>query len=202
MNMSASALAYKKLLTLDEAAKLILDGGKGISAMWSLLREAVEDGSLAAVRLVRHSRYVVDMGCEIPDPTGHADKHRTIIERAALVAWLTAINFQPKPALLFPEHEAVAPSVKPPSIVGAGDTVVTQDKPLANWKMRVQAEAAKRWKEQRVMGCNPTRHSLKDELATWCRDTDVFTTGNINPCADYLYKHVLAKRHWTPPKDD
>lgn len=72
---------------------------------------------------------------------------------------------------------------------------------LEHWKMQVQAEAAKRWREQRNLGCNPNPHSLKDELAKWCREENIFTKGNINPNPDYLYRHVLSKRHWTPPTD-
>jgi len=73
--------------------------------------------------------------------------------------------------------------------------------PLEHWKMKVQAEAAIRWKEQRKQGCNPTPHSLKDELAKWCRDENVRTKSNINPTPEYLYRHVLSSKHWTPPTD-
>jgi hypothetical protein len=105
--MSISALAYKKYLTLDEAAGLILDGGKGISNVWSLLREAVGDGTLAAVKLVRHTRYDGDMMAEVYDPTGLADVHQTTIERTALVKWLAEIDYKPRSKWLFPDVEQV-----------------------------------------------------------------------------------------------
>ena len=93
------------------------------------------------------------------------------------------------------------------SSLGKRETQRTQeDTPaggqLENWKMRVQAEAAARWRNQREMGCQPTRHSLKDELAKWCRDNNIRTAHGINPTADYLYRHVLSKRNWKPPTDD
>jgi len=73
-------------------------------------------------------------------------------------------------------------------------------KPLENWKMRIQAEAAIRWRKLRKVGCNPTKHSLKDDLAGWCRTEAIMTNTGINPTAEYIYRHVL--RQWTPPKDD
>ena len=80
------------------------------------------------------------------------------------------------------------------------ETAISDAEPqLENWMMRVQEEAAKRWRAQRGRGCNPTRHSLKDELATWCRENNVVAKSGINPSADYLYRHVLNKRHWMPP---
>ncbi len=77
-----------------------------------------------------------------------------------------------------------------------------EEAPLENWMMQVQEEAAKRWKRQRKSGCNPTRNSLKDELAKWCKETNIRTTSYINPTAEYLYRHVLSTKRWTPPKDD
>jgi hypothetical protein len=62
----------------------------------------------------------------------------------------------------------------------------------------IQAEAAKRWKLLRDAGANPTKHNIKDDLANWCRETGVLTDGDINPNAEYIYRHVLRK--WTPPK--
>ncbi len=68
---------------------------------------------------------------------------------------------------------------------------------LENWIMQIQAEAAKRWRQQRELGCNPTKHSLKDELANWCKEQDIKTKTGITPNTDYIYRHVL--RNWTPP---
>lgn len=68
-----------------------------------------------------------------------------------------------------------------------------------NWKLLVQAEAARRWKVLRVSGANPTPHSIRDDLATWCREQGVSTKTGINPNAEYIYRHVL--RNWIPPAD-
>jgi hypothetical protein len=100
--MSVSALAYKRCLTLDEAARLIVDGNKGSKDVESLLREAVDNGSLETVRLVRHTRYDWNLGTDVYDPTGAADVHQTTVEKAKLVEWLMFINYQPRPRSLFP----------------------------------------------------------------------------------------------------
>ena len=69
-----------------------------------------------------------------------------------------------------------------------------------NWKMKVQAEAASRFKRLRASGASPTTHSILDDMVIWCRDNDVKTDGGIYPKAGYLRTHVLGGKHWTPPK--
>ena len=83
-------------------------------------------------------------------------------------------------------------------MVGAGGTAETEEPETKNWMLLIQAEAAKRWKLLRDVGANPTKHNIKDDLANWCRETGVLTDGDINPNAEYIYRHVLRK--WTPPK--
>ena len=73
--------------------------------------------------------------------------------------------------------------------------------PLDNWMMQVQTEAAIRWRRYRMQECNPTAHMLADELAKWCRENKITTKTKINPTAQYLYRHVLSNRWWTPPTD-
>lgn len=73
--------------------------------------------------------------------------------------------------------------------------------PTNNWKLKIQAEAARSWKELVKTGCSPTRYSIKDDLAKWCRDNEVTTDGGIYPKADYIYKHVLRKAIWKSPTD-
>jgi hypothetical protein len=75
-------------------------------------------------------------------------------------------------------------------------------KPLESWKMRIQAEAATRWKAQRKLGCNPTRRSIQGELAKWCRDNNILTATGINPSEAYIYSHVIAKRVWQFPGEE
>lgn len=69
----------------------------------------------------------------------------------------------------------------------------------SNWKLLVQAEAARRWTVLRAAGANPTPHSIRDDLATWCRTEGVKTKTGINPSSEYIYRHAL--RNWTPPRD-
>jgi hypothetical protein len=84
--------------------------------------------------------------------------------------------------------------------VGVPSSLPSDSLDPENWKMRVQAEAAIRWRRQRKLECNPTKHALKDELAKWCREKGIKTTGGINPSAEYIYRHALSS--WRPPADD
>ena len=71
--------------------------------------------------------------------------------------------------------------------------------PVPNWKLRVQEEAANMFKRARISGASPTVHSIKDDLATWCRQQDIKTDGGIYPSGEYLRVHVLSGRHWQKP---
>lgn len=68
-----------------------------------------------------------------------------------------------------------------------------------HWKMTIQAEAAARWKRLRNSGANPTKNSIKDDLANWARASGIKTPYGNNPSPEYIYRHVL--RDWTPPDD-
>jgi hypothetical protein len=83
--------------------------------------------------------------------------------------------------------------------VGGGATAAIEKPETKSWILLVQVEAAKRWKILRGAGANPTKNNIKDDLATWCRETGVLTDGDISPSSEYIYRHVLRK--WTPPKD-
>jgi hypothetical protein len=94
----------------------------------------------------------------------------------------------------------------PRNLVGDADGVpAAVDSPLldstttSSWKLQVQAEAARRWRVLRK-NSSPTKHALKDDLATWCRDNKVTTKTGISPNAAYIYRHAL--RQWSPPPDD
>lgn len=70
---------------------------------------------------------------------------------------------------------------------------------LPNWKAKVQAEAASRWRRQISYGATPTKNSLKDELSKWCRENKVFTNYGVPPRGEYIARHVL--KDWKPPID-
>jgi len=74
------------------------------------------------------------------------------------------------------------------------------DPATANWKMRIQVEAASRMKRLRASGASPTTHSILDDMATWCRANDVKTDNGIYPSSGYLRTHVLGGKHWKPPQ--
>ena len=114
--MSISALRYKNVLTLDEAASLIADDNSSIESIISLLREKVGDGTIAAVRLVRFGRYDWDLGTNVYNSNCTINHMETTIARDVLVNWLTQIGYQPKPKLLFPDTtDSVKPQPLPPA---------------------------------------------------------------------------------------
>lgn len=69
--------------------------------------------------------------------------------------------------------------------------------PVANWKMRIQAQAAILWRATIATGATPTKNNIKTDLAKWCRENNVTSDSGIFPSQDYIYRHVL--RHWSPP---
>lgn len=86
-------------------------------------------------------------------------------------------------------------------------TIETSSKPMAKdkgspsqWKMKIQAEATALCLRLYEQGCNPTIHSIKDDLATWCRENGIVTDSGIHPSSEYLRVHVLSSRHWKPPQ--
>ncbi len=111
---------------------------------------------------------------------------RLDVERVA--ATIAADTLAPVTAI----EGAVRPS-------GAPVVVVPMSEPT-HWKMRIQIEAADHMKTLRGSGANPTVHSILNRMATWCRDNDVKTDGNIFPGANYLRTHVLGVPHWKPPR--
>lgn len=71
--------------------------------------------------------------------------------------------------------------------------------PTNNWILKIQAEATRKWKDLVKIGCSPTRHNIKGDLAKWCRDNNVKTDGDIYPTDQYIYRHVLRKKIWRAP---
>jgi hypothetical protein len=120
------------------------------------------------------------------------------------------------PARLIECHKQAAPVVALPaalvavlpvveSIVAPAFTATVAplgDQPnaaVANWKMQIQAEATAHCLRLRKSGANPTRNSILDSMAQWCRDNDIKTDTRIHPSANYLRTHVLGGKHWDVP---
>jgi len=140
---------------------------------------------------------------ESPDPKSDAAEGITpeSIKASCLEDLNDAIT---RYAKYLPEHEAKVWLVTTLAVVEqvATDAEVNTNSnpiPTSNWKLKIQAEAARRWKELVTMGCSPTRNSIKDDLATWCRNNKVTTDGGIFPRADYIYRHVIRAAIWKPP---
>lgn len=72
-----------------------------------------------------------------------------------------------------------------------------RDPATDNWKARVQIQAAELCKRQRTQGAQPSKRSLSQDLARWCRDKGLQTGGGVNPSAEYIRQHVL--RDWSCP---
>lgn len=70
----------------------------------------------------------------------------------------------------------------------------------SNWRMRIQAEAWEHWLRLRATGCNPSVHSISEDLARWCITHDVRGGTNQNPRAGTIRNTVLGASHWTPPQ--
>ena len=107
-----------------------------------------------------------------------------------------------KPA---PEQPEVVPVVEVPAQTAdtkakAAPKVKKPPINTNNWKMKIQSEAASRFKRLQKSGASPTVHSIVGDIAKWCRDNDVKTDGGIYPSANYLRTHVLGGKHWAPPR--
>jgi hypothetical protein len=68
-----------------------------------------------------------------------------------------------------------------------------------NWKLRVQAQAAKHILALRKTGANPTVHSILNDMHKWCVQNNVKTTRGIIPSEGYIRTHALGGRYWSPP---
>ena len=69
----------------------------------------------------------------------------------------------------------------------------------ANWKMRIQEEAARRFNALRAAGASPTKQDIIPDLVRWCREIELKTGSGLYPTEGYLRTHVLGGRYWKPP---
>lgn len=182
--MSNSALAYKQQFNLNEAASILADGGTGLNNFISLLREAVNLGALKTHALIRHTRYDWNLGGHVYDPAGFADVHQTIVERVSLVEWLEAINFMPRPALLFPD--AIKAAVDLPDALAATNAPVPEIDAAVGTPsaLVVEAPASESYEQARVVdalhglievaaleiGSNASVASVSTMLFQWALD--------------------------------
>ena len=83
--------------------------------------------------------------------------------------------------------------------IAASPTASTVITPI-DWRMQIQAEAWEHWIRLRAMGCNPSVHSICDDMAKWCIAHNVRGDLNQNPRSGTIRNAVLAAGHWTPPQ--
>ena len=69
----------------------------------------------------------------------------------------------------------------------------------ANWRHRVQAEAWEYWLRLRASGCNPTPHSICEDMARWCIKKNIKGDKGQNPSGRTIRNTVLSAKHWTQP---
>ncbi|MBE0625682.1 MAG: hypothetical protein IH606_12815 [Burkholderiales bacterium] len=147
--------------------------------------------------------YMSNTGFFSPEVSGTAVSGSNKVKLPEFAAWLVWMGFKNIP----PELAALASKAPPPRndvTPSFKEEPIREDEPqqqvqkeTANWKLRVQTEAARRWAELRKAGANPTKFSIRDDLASWCQQAGVKTKSNINPTAEYIYRHAL--RAWKPP---
>jgi hypothetical protein len=136
-------------------------------------------------------------------PTNNAAPNQyTVISVSSTLPWLRRIGLS---ALADEFDTTQSPIVQ----AATAQTAVTQqqaitaaneiEKPLINWRHRVQEEAWEHWLQLRASGGNPTVHSICDFIAKWCTDQDIKGGKGQNPRAGTLRNTVLGAGHWTPP---
>jgi hypothetical protein len=67
-----------------------------------------------------------------------------------------------------------------------------------SWESAVFAIAENLWLEKLRAGERPTKNSIKDKLASECKQAGIKTSRNRAPTAETLSRHVLPG--WTPPE--
>ena len=174
--------------TLGEAATVIADNaGERKKLMQERLLAAAKTGELAVYRPGEKARYRY-VSNKLP---------RWFYEEAYwndLNAWLD-MN-EPRISWRLPNP---APSPRSDTNKVEHIAPIRETQQTEHWISAVQVEAAKRWKTLRSGGANPTKFSLKDDLAHWSKSADIKTKTGINPSGEYIYKFAL--RPWTPPVD-
>jgi hypothetical protein len=67
-----------------------------------------------------------------------------------------------------------------------------------DWRERARARASEWWLECDA-STKPNPNMAAAFVARWCRDHGVRSQVDSFSDADYLRKHILDKKHWTPP---
>lgn len=138
-------------------------------------------------------------GVSFPFNAMHALKARCLVYFPAFGAW--AAGIWPDLPSEFPiaapkaTSKPSAATVEPAPMVD----VPTKTAPLSNWKYKVQAEAWEHWLRLRAYGCNPSVHSICEDMARWCTKENIKGGKGQNPRAGTIRNTVLGAGHWTPP---
>lgn len=97
-------------------------------------------------------------------------------------------------------NPAPAVPTEPPAPLMVTESASDSVEPDApDWRMQIQAEAYERWLRLRASGCNPTVHSICDDIAKWCIEQNIKGGKGQNPRAGTIRNTVLGAGHWTPP---
>lgn len=148
-------------------------------------------------------RHHFDQGSRMLPPQGQPDYHGAYAEKRVklldFARWAYAMKWEvPEPLDITPTpaaDNAQEPAMPAPMVTAKECEVPS----VANWKMLVQTEATALCLRLRSAGANPTKNSILESMAKWCRDNDVKTDRKIYPSANYLRTHVLGGKHWDVP---
>jgi hypothetical protein len=115
----------------------------------------------------------------------------------AYVLWRKVITDAIESGLLTKYDGATLFPIAAKAETGKSEPLQNAPTDTKNWIMQIQAEAARRFISLKDSGANPTKHSIKDDLAKWCRENEIKTTSGNYPTGEYINRHVLQK--WKPP---
>jgi hypothetical protein len=76
---------------------------------------------------------------------------------------------------------------------------VAQQVQLHGWKVTLQAEAARLWKEQTSLGAKPVLAAISKRLHQFALDNKIVGDHGKTPSAGYIRSHVISVKAWKRP---
>jgi hypothetical protein len=74
-------------------------------------------------------------------------------------------------------------------------TVAEQVK-VHGWKVALQAEATRLWKEQQSIGAKPVLSNIAKQLRQFALEHQIEGDRGITPSAEYIRNHVISRKAW------
>jgi hypothetical protein len=76
---------------------------------------------------------------------------------------------------------------------------VAQQVQLHGWKVTLQAEATRLWKEQTSLGAKPVLAAISKRLHQFALDNKIVGDHGKTPSAGYIRSHVISVKAWKRP---